>query len=86
MIAFIHPALSFQQTPPAIVRAADPVAPAAGAAGGSDAASTATPGGRHAAVSSDNGGQLASRAVPGGTNKAPAKGAPSGSFSKPIVK
>ena len=85
MIAFIHPALSFQQSPPAVIRAADPVAPAAGAAGSSDAASSAAPTGR-GATRSDNGGQLASKAVPGGTNKAPAQGAKSGSCSAPISK
>ena len=86
MVAVIHPAYAFQQTPPAFVRAADPVAPAAGAAGMSDAASSAAAGGRRAGVASDNGGQLASRAVPGGTNKAPVKGPKPGSFSAPIAK
>ena len=62
------------------------VAPAAGAAGQSEAATTsATPAG-HVAPASDNGGNLAGKDVPGGVNHAPAEGKPAQSFSAPIKK
>ena len=71
--------------PPAYVQV-QAVAPNAGAAGQSDAArSSATPTGRVAA-GSDNGGNRASPAVPGGVNHAPNKGPAPGSFSAPITK
>lgn len=82
MIAYIH---SLPPTPPAYVQV-QTVAPNAGAAGQSDAArSSALPSGR-VATGSDNGGNLASPAVPGGVNHAPNTGATPGSFSKPIAK
>jgi hypothetical protein len=83
MITFVHPAMIFAETPPAIVRVADPVAPAAGAAGSSDAGTSAAPSTRRTVKTSANGGQLAGKAVPGGTNKAPTRGKKPGSFSAP---
>ena len=81
MIATIH---AVMHTPPAYVQV-QAVAPAAGAAGTSDAAKSAAAG-SHGAPASDNGGQLASPNVPGGVNHAPAEGPKSESFSAPIKK
>lgn len=63
-----------------------PVAPHAGAAGNADAATSAPPTAGRTAPGSDNGGQLAGPAVPGGRNHAPAEGTKPGSFSAPIDK
>ena len=86
MITFIHPATTFADSPPAIVRAADPVAPAAGAAGSSDTSASASSVGRRTTKPPANGGQLAGPAVPGGTNKAPTTTPKPSSFSAPIKK
>ncbi len=88
MIAFIHPMQGIFERPAYVqVQATGPsttpsVAPNAGAAGSSDAATSAAPSTRRATQSA-NGGQLASKSVPGGTNKAPAQGKAPGSFSAP---
>ena len=62
------------------------VAPHAGASGDAAAGTTAAPPAANLAPGSDNGGQLAGQAVPGGTNHAPAATPKAGSFSAPIQK
>ena len=81
MIAFVHP--QPLPAPPAYVQVQS-VAPNAGAAGTSDSAASSAPSTGQGTTRSDNGGQLASKAVPGGTNKAPVTGRKPESFSKPI--
>ena len=71
------------QTPPGVGQS---VAPAAGAPGMSDAARSSAPPAGHVAAASDNGGQLASPNVPGGTNHAPDVGPTPQPFSAPIKK
>ena len=71
------------QTPPATGQT---VAPAAGAAGTSEAARSSAPPSGHVAAGSDNGGQLAGPDVPGGTNHAPNVGVTPQPFSAPIKK
>lgn len=71
------------QTPPNVGQT---IAPAAGAAGMSDVARSSAPPAGHVAVASDNGGQLASPNVPGGTNHAPDVGPTPQSFGAPIKK
>ncbi len=80
MTPYIHPNPS---TPPAYVQV-QATAPAAGAAGTSDVAKSSAPPSGRAAAASDNGGQRAGTAVPGGTNHAPDVGKKPDSFSKPI--
>lgn len=71
------------QTP---LNAGQTIAPAAGAARMSDVARSSAPLAGHVAAASDNGGQLASPNVPGGTNHAPDVGPTPHSFSAPIKK
>ena len=84
MIAYIHPQSSYADSPLTYVQAA-PVAPNAGAAGQSETAKSASPSTRPG-VASDNGGQLAGSAVPGGVNHAPVTGPNPSSFSGPVKK
>ncbi len=84
MIAYIHPQPAFV-SPLTYVQAA-PVAPNAGAAGSSDAGRSAASSTAKSGVASDNGGQLAGPAVPGGVNHAPVTGPTPPSFSGPVKK
>ena len=70
--------------PPAIIRV-QTVAPNAGAAGQSDAATSAVPSTRPATKSLTK-GNMAGAAVPGGVNHAPNRQPKAGSFSGPIQK
>ncbi len=72
--------------PPTPPNVGQTIAPAAGAAGMSDVARSSAPPAGHVAAASDNGGQLASPNVPGGTNHAPATGPTPHPFSAPIKK
>ena len=85
MIAYIHPQSSYAHSPLTYVQAG-PVAPNAGAAGSSDVAKSAAPSTAKSGVASDNGGQLAGSAVPGGVNHAPVTGSTPQSFSAPAKK